>query len=104
MCTMSVAVQPFTPTGGVLVSTSGASTSVELITNGTSSPAATKALISNIFENLAFIALGDSSVTASSSTGIPVFPGQSITLSIGNNTYLAVTSEAEASLMVNTGY
>jgi hypothetical protein len=87
---LSVREMALTPTGHVTVTASGTSQNVALPTNSGSTPAATTVLVTNTGTvSGVWVVLGDSSVTASTSTGIPIPVGQSLELSIGTNTYIA---------------
>jgi hypothetical protein len=102
---LNVSVAAFTPTGETALSATATSSSVALATNSGSSPAATKIVVTNISTTVAYVVLGDSTVTSSTTAGFPVLGGASVVLSIGSSTYVAaVTPFAGSSLVISTGY
>lgn len=112
MCTLAVSVSeaPFSPTGGthVVVPTANSSVSVALPTDGSSTPAATKVLVTNLSGETVFIALGDSSVAAVANSSVPVQNLATLMLSIGANTYIAAitlgNNGSTAIVVINTGF
>ena len=87
----------FAPTGNATLAVTTSTASVAL---GSAGPTA---LITNNGAATAYVALGGSGVTATTS-GTPINAGQSVTLDVGTNTYLAaITASGTASLAITTG-
>lgn len=98
---------PFTPTGQTQFAVGTTSVSIALPTNGSSSPAATKVVVTNVGENEIFVLLGDSSVVATEENGFIILPNTSFVLAINANLYLAAianNSTPESGVYISTGY
>lgn len=78
-------VPSFAPTGVVSLPVNATSSSVQLPSTG--SPAI--AVVTNLGEQIAFIALGDDTIEASASTSLAILPHGSLALTLGANAYLA---------------
>jgi hypothetical protein len=91
-----MSLQTFAPSGYTSLEASAASTNVALPSG--SSP--TAVLVTNLSGYLAYILLGDSEVSVSSSTGTPLLPGDSIGLTIGSNTNIAAVGNGPISVVV----
>ena len=65
------------------------STYASIINSGTVAVSGTNALVTNVGSGLAYVAFGATIPTPS--TGVPVFPGQQIVLTVGSNTQLSAS-------------
>lgn len=83
-----MALASITPTGSAFITASPASSNVQLPSAG--SP--TEALIVNTGDQVAYVQLGSSTVTAAPFQGTVIPLGQSVVLALGSNTYLAACS------------
>lgn len=104
-----VVVQPFTGIAGgytpISATTTSGSTAVQLAGLPSSTTGLNVGII-NTGTDAVFIKLGGSSVTVSTSTGTPVYPGQPATLPLGSATYIAALANSGTQaivVMVGTG-
>lgn len=104
----SISAPSFTPTGSAYMTVNAStSTSAVLGSNSGSTPPAILALITNLSNSDAFLAFGDSSVTATKDVGITVLARQARLVPIGSATYVAAivaTGGTGLNSMVETGY
>jgi hypothetical protein len=102
---LNVSVAPFTPTGETSISAGTTASSVALSTNGSTSPAATKMVVTNLGQTVVYVLAGDASVAATINTGFPVLPSTSVTLSVGSATYIStIVASGVAGMRISTGY
>jgi hypothetical protein len=95
-----MAIDSFAPTAAVELQATNVSSSVALPTTG--SP--TVAIVTNLGQRAAFVALGDDTVEALQYGSMAVLPGSPVTLTIGANTNLAaITLSGVAGLNIAVG-
>jgi hypothetical protein len=63
----------------------------------------TTCLVTNLGVAVAYVLLGNNTVTVSSSTGVAVLPGSSVALALGENTYLAAFANQSVPLNIVLG-
>lgn len=85
-------IASFGPTAAIGFTAGTASANVALPTTGTP----TIAVVANLGQQVAFVVLGNSSVAATTGTGMAILPNQAVALTIGANTNLAAVSLAGA--------
>ena len=94
-----------TPTGYAVITSAATTSNVALGTSAASTPLATTAVVTNIGTAVAYVKLGNGSVTVTATTGYPVLPSQAVVLPIGSATNLAVIAPTGTPLIsIVTGY
>ncbi|MGF6837061.1 hypothetical protein QF001_000928 [Paraburkholderia youngii] len=92
------ALPAIAPTGQAQLAVSTTSANVAWPTTGTP----TQIVVTNMGPLTAFVQLGNSSVTASATTGMPVLPYSSVVLTVGANTNIAAITQGSSTVIVIT--
>lgn len=97
-------LQPMTPVTAGTVSRTVNSGSQSVALKVLAAPQSVQVIVSSPSTNaIAFIEFGDSTVTASASTGTPILPGSIQTFTVGDATYVAAIGSA-GTLYFTSGY
>lgn len=89
------------PQGTVSRTVSSSSASVQL--NGVGDGATI--LVTNIGSEIAYIEFGNSTITATAATGVPILAGSQIPLNVGQPTHVAaITASGTTTLKFTTGH
>lgn len=92
------ALPAIAPTGQAQIAVTTTSANVAWPTTGTP----TQIVVTNLGPLTAFVQLGNASVTASVTTGMPVLPYTSIVLTVGANTNIAAITQGNSTVIVIT--
>lgn len=96
--------EPFTPMTAGTVSRTVTNSTANVALAKTGNPQ-TVMIVSISTGNIAFIEFGDSTVTASASTGTPVLPGSIVVFTIGASvTHIAAIGSATTTLYITCGH
>lgn len=100
LCFSSVlaALPAIAPTGQAQLAVSTTSANVAWPATGTP----TQIVVTNLGPLTAFVQLGNGSVTASVTTGMPVLPYTSVVLTVGANTNIAAITQGNSTVLVIT--
>jgi hypothetical protein len=78
-------IASFAPTASINLAISTTSANVAIPTTGTP----TVALVTNMAERVAYVQMGTSNAVAATTTSLAIEPRESVSLTIGTNTYIA---------------
>jgi hypothetical protein len=96
----AIALSSFSPTAAIPLAVNQAGVNVALPTAGTP----TIAVVTNLSQQIVYVALGASTVTVVPGAGMAIMPADSVALTIGTNTNLAaVTLAGLAGLNIAVG-
>jgi len=90
---MAIALSSFAPTAAIPFQATAAGGNVAFPTTGTP----TIAVVTNLGQQVVFVALGTSTVTVAPGTGLAIMPGDNVVLTLSGGAYLAAATLAGVS-------